>query len=185
MPDSAEAIFGQVVDAARAQGVTEVEAILASDTSALTRFANNAIHQNVSECNTQLSVRAVIGGRTARASTNRLDREAIAGVVEQAIAITRLTESDDALQRLADPAPYPDVNRWFESTAGATPAERARAVAEAIGAVEAAGQTAAGIYSTEESRFALLNSHGVNARYRETTRSEEHTSELQSLRHLV
>jgi predicted Zn-dependent protease len=42
-------------------------------------------------------------------------------------------------------------------------------VAEAIGAVEAAGQTAACIYSTEESSFALLNSRGVNARYRETT----------------
>ena len=107
MPDSAEAIFGQVLDAARAHGVSEVEAILASDTSALTRFANNAIHQNVSERNTQLSVRAVIGGRTARASTNRLDRERIAGVVEQAIAITRLTESDDELQPLADPAAYP------------------------------------------------------------------------------
>ena len=169
MPDSAEAIFGQVVDAARAQGVTEVEAILASDSSALTRFANNAIHQNVSERNTLLSVRAVIGGRTARASTNRLDRERIRGVVEQAIAITRLTGSDPELQPLADPATYPEVNRWFESTADATPAERARAVAEAIGAVEAAGQTAAGIYSTEESCFALLNSRGVNASYRETT----------------
>ncbi len=169
MPDSAEAIFGQVVDAARAGGVTEVEAILASDTSALTRFANNAIHQNVSERNTQLSVRAVVGGRSARASTNRLDREAIRGVVEQAIAITRLTESDPELQPLADPAAYPEVSRWFESTACSTPAGRARAVAEAIGAVEAAGQTAAGIYSTEESSFALLNSRGVNASYRETT----------------
>jgi len=169
MPDSAEAIYGQVVDAARARGVTEVEAILASDTSALTRFANNAIHQNVSERNTQLSVRAVAGGRSARASTNRLDREAIRGVVEQAIAITRLTESDPELQPLADPAAYPEVSRWFESTACSTPAGRARAVAEAIGAVEAAGQTAAGIYSTEESSFALLNSRGVNASYRETT----------------
>ena len=169
MPDSAETIFGQVVDAARARGVTDVEAILASDSSALTRFANNAIHQNVSERNTQLSVRVVIGGRTARASTNRLDRERIRRVVEQAIAITRLTESDPELQPLADPAAYPEVNRWFESTAGSTPAERARGVAEAIGAVEAAGQTAAGIYSTEESSFALLNSRGVNASYRETT----------------
>jgi predicted Zn-dependent protease len=169
MPDSAEAVFGQVVDAARAQGVTEVEAIIASDSSALTRFANNAIHQNVSERNTQLSVRAVIGGRTARASTNRLDRGAIVNVVEQAIAITRLTEPDPELLPLAGAAAYPEVNLWFESTANATPAERARAVAEAIGAVEAAGQTAAGIYSTEESCFALLNSRGVNASYRETT----------------
>ena len=77
MPDSSEALFGQVVDAARAQGVTEVEAILASDTSALTRFANNAIHQNVSERNTQLSVRAVIGGQSSRSQNCRIEKERI------------------------------------------------------------------------------------------------------------
>src|SRR5208283_5256680 len=60
------------------------------------------------------------------------------------------------------------VERWFEATARATPEERARAVAEAIGAVEAAGQTAAGIYSTGESVFSLLNSRGVLARHAET-----------------
>ena len=38
---------------------------------------------------------ARIEGRTARASTNRLDAEAIREVVEQAIAITRLTEPDE------------------------------------------------------------------------------------------
>jgi predicted Zn-dependent protease len=113
-------------------------------------------------------VRAVIGGRTARASTNRLDREAIAGVVAEAIAITKLTEPDPDLPPLASPAEYQGVERWFESTARATPEERARAVAEAIRAVEAAGQTAAGIYSTGESVFSLLNSRGVLARHRET-----------------
>src|ERR1019366_4637796 len=50
-------------------------------------------------------------------STNRLDRERIRGAVEQAIAITRLTGRDDELQRLAEPAAYQEVNRWFESTA--------------------------------------------------------------------
>ncbi len=42
------------------------------------------------------------------------------------------------------------------------------AVAEAIRAVEGAGQTAAGIYSTGESGFSLFNSHGVEAHYPET-----------------
>ena len=41
-------------------------------------------------------------------------------------------------------------------------------MAEAIGAVESAGQTAAGIYSTGESALALFNSRGVAARYAET-----------------
>jgi predicted Zn-dependent protease len=41
-------------------------------------------------------------------------------------------------------------------------------VAEAIAAVESAGQTAAGIYSTDAIESSLLNSRGVQAHYRET-----------------
>jgi predicted Zn-dependent protease len=143
--EAAEVIFGQVVDAARALGVGEIEAVVAHSDEALTRFANNAIHQNVAERTTLLSVRPVIDGRTARASTNRLSRDAIREVVAEAIAITKLTEPDPDLPPLAERADYEGVERWFEATARATPEERARAVAEAIGAVEAAGQTAAGI----------------------------------------
>ncbi len=77
----------------------------------------------------------------------------------------KLTEPDPDLLPLAAPADYQRVERWFEATARATPEERARAVAEAIRVVEAAGQTAAGIYSTGESVFALLNSRGVLARH--------------------
>ena len=157
MRDNAEAIFGQVVDAARALGVAAIAAIVASSDEALTRFANNAIHQNVAERTTLLSVRPVIDGRTARASTNRLSRDAIREVVAEAIAIAKLTEPDPDLPPLASPAEYQRVERWFETTARATPEDRARAVAEAIHAVEAAGQTAAGIYSTGQSVFSLLN----------------------------
>jgi predicted Zn-dependent protease len=168
MRDNAEGIFGQVVDAARSLGVAAIEAIVASSDEALTRFANNAIHQNVAERTTLLSVRPVIDGRTARASTNRLSRDAVREVVAEAIAIAKLTEPDPDLPPLASPAEYQRVERWFETTARATPEDRARAVAEAIHAVEAAGQTAAGIYSTGESVFSLLNSRGVSARHRET-----------------
>jgi PmbA protein len=162
------AIHDQVVRAAQARGVTEVEAILSSGSQALTRFANNAIHQNVAESSSHLSVRARIEGRTARASTNRLDPKSIADIVEQAIVLTRLTEPDEESLPLAEPSGYGGVDRWFESTARIGPHERARAVAEAIRAVEVAGQTAAGIYSTDDTEYTLLNSRGVHAQYRET-----------------
>jgi len=164
MPDD---VFQQVVDAARAQGVTEVEAILATETAALTRFANNAIHQNVAERAAHLSVRPLIDGRTARASTNRLDAESIRGVVSEAIAITRLTEPDPELLPLyAGQASA--CAHYFEETAAATPRHRAESVAEAIQVVESPGQTAAGIYSTGESEFTLFNSRGVRVTHRET-----------------
>jgi PmbA protein len=170
MPDSAsmESLFGMALDAARALGVQDIEAIIATEDQALTRFANNAIHQNVAERSMHVSVRAVIDGRTARASTNRADRQGIQEVVAQSVAIARLTEPDPDLPPLAGPAAYNPVDRWFEPTAHSTPDERAAAVAGAIRTVEAAGQTAAGIYSAGDATFALFNSRGVAAHYRET-----------------
>jgi len=164
----AGSIFEQVLDAARSHGVTEVEAIIDEADEALTRFANNAIHQNVAEHTRHLSVRAVVEGRTARATTNRFDRAGIGELVAQAIAIAQLTEPDPDLLPLAEPQPFQPQNRFFDSTANATPEHRAHAVAEAIRAVEEAGQTAAGIYSTDATRFHLLNSRGVSASYSET-----------------
>ena len=89
-------------------------------------------------------------------------------MVEEAIALTRLTAPDPTLPEMAGPAQYAPVERYFEATARATPRERAAAVAEAIAVVEEAGQTAAGIYSTGESTVAVVNSRGVFAHHAET-----------------
>src|SRR5687768_153628 len=59
-------VFLAVEQAARRAGVKDVEAILTSTSDALTRFANNEIHQNVAERASGLSVRVAIDGRTAR-----------------------------------------------------------------------------------------------------------------------
>ncbi len=168
MRDKIHRVFDQVLTATRAHGVSDVEILFSGESHSLTRFANNTIHQNVAERSTHLSVRPVIDGRTARASTNRLDEESIRNVVEQSIAITRLTGRDPDLLPLAGPATYRDVERHFAATAQATPEERALAVSEAIRVVEDAGHNAAGIYSTGENAFALLNSRGVEAIHQET-----------------
>ena len=46
---------------------------------ALTRFANNTIHQNVAEQDRWISVRVALDHRTARATTNRFDPDSIRG----------------------------------------------------------------------------------------------------------
>jgi predicted Zn-dependent protease len=109
-----------------------------------------------------------VDGRTARATTNRLDGAGIRDVVAEAIAIARLTEPDPDLLPLAEPMPYQQRDRYFEDTANATPEQRAGGVAEAIGIVEDGGQIAAGIYSTAQAHFHILNSRGVSASHRET-----------------
>lgn len=163
-----EETFDRVVREARHLGVNEVEAIVVAGESALTRFANNTIHQNVAEKSGYLSVRTVLDGRTARATTNRLDDDSIRSVVQNATEITRLQAPDPQILPLAEPQPYTAVERWFRSTAETRPVERARAVRDAIAAVESEGQAAAGIYSTGQSALALLNSRGLFAYHTET-----------------
>ena len=60
------------------------EALYIGQDAALTRFANNRIHQNMREHDAQLQVRVIDRERIGVASTNRLDEAGIRGVVERA-----------------------------------------------------------------------------------------------------
>jgi PmbA protein len=75
----------------------EVEAIFAGGQSALTRFANNTIHQNVAEEGYVVSIRVAMEGKTARATTNRLDDASLRRAVESAEQIARVQERDPDL----------------------------------------------------------------------------------------
>ena len=164
----AREIFHAAASVAQMLGVRDIEAMVGAGTHALTRFANNTIHQNVAERSGYLSVRALVDKRTARASTNRLDAEGIRRVVEEAVTLTRLQTPDPESLPLAAPADVVEPARWFQQTAAMTPTSRAEAVREAIRAVESSSQTAAGIYSTGESALALLNTNGGFVYHAET-----------------
>src|SRR5829696_6318337 len=79
------------------------EVVFYGETSALTRFANNYIHQNVAETNTQVSVRLVMGKKIGVASTNDLSDEGLRKVVENAATITRFQLENSDFKSL--PAP--------------------------------------------------------------------------------
>src|SRR5258707_12599703 len=65
----------------RLSSADETEVLFSGGRFALTRFANNTIHQNVEEENHVVSVRTVFGGRTARATTNNFDDACLARAV--------------------------------------------------------------------------------------------------------
>jgi PmbA protein len=178
MADSAEPVlsfegcrklFETVQRAAKSFGVSDVEALIAGHHEALTRFANNTIHQNVAEQAQWLSVRVLLDHKTARATTNRLDADSIRSVVEQAVALTKSVAADPDVLPLAPRDPIPQIPRFDPDTAQATPVERARGVSQAIRVVESAGQTAAGIYSTGQAVESIFNSQGVAGWHRETS----------------
>ncbi len=162
-------LFESVERAAKTFGVSDVEALIAGHREALTRFANNTIHQNVAEHAEWLSIRVQVDHKTARSTTNRFDAESIRSAVEQAIALTKSVAPDPDLLPMAPSAPVPQIQRFDAATAKAAPMDRARGVKEAIGVVESAGQTAAGIYSTGQAVEAIFNSQGVAGWHSETS----------------
>ena len=145
---------------------TEVEIGVISD--ALTRFANNTIHQNVAEQVLTVSVRTVLDGRTARATTNKTDDESLRRVVAASKALARSQPRIPGLLPMPGPKKYGKVARYFENTAYATPADRARAVARVTELAEKNRQTAAGIFTTGVTQSAIVNTKGLFASHRQT-----------------
>jgi len=166
--ESLRAIHNAVECLARAAGAEDVETQLGCHREALTRFANNAIHQNVAERGQYLSVRVQLGQKTARATTNRFDEVSRERVVAQAMALAKAVAPLPDLLPMAEPDTLTPVSRVYTTTSDATPDHRAGAVSEAIRLVESAGQTAAGIYSTGQEIDAIFNSRGVAAYHAET-----------------
>ncbi len=66
-------IAARVVAMALEEGASQAEAVVVDGHSALTRFANNELHQNVAEDDTAINLRFVDGQRIGVAAGNRHD----------------------------------------------------------------------------------------------------------------
>jgi predicted Zn-dependent protease len=162
----AEAAIAQ----AMREGVTEAEALVTSEDSALTRFANSEIHQNVAESNVSINLRVVVGKRVGVASSGRTDAEGLRRLAERAAAIARVVEELEDWAGLPGPTEIRDVPAAYsEATAGATPEFRAAAVRAVIGAADDAGVTAYGSFATSLDSMAVANSKGARAAGTRTT----------------
>src|SRR5512138_952019 len=84
----------------------EVELLVAGGRSALTRFANNTIHQNVAEENYQVSIRTAFGKKTGRATTNKFDDESLRRCVKASEDLARVQQEDPDLLPVAEAGAY-------------------------------------------------------------------------------
>ena len=143
----------------------EVEVLFSGGKSALTRFANNIIHQNVAEENYVVSVRTAFGRRTARSTTNKLDDESLRRVVQSSEKLARVQHPDPDLLPMPDScgtgARRGGFSRHFAETAAVTPTQRAETVKKIVAIAEKHRLTTAGIVSTSESVEGVFNSRGL------------------------
>ncbi len=158
----------------------EVEVLFSGGRFALTRFANNTIHQNVAEENYVVSVRSAFGGKTARAFTNKFDQESLRQVVRSAESLARVQHPDDDL------LPMPDArsagatgespvstrvvpSRHFQQTAAITPELRAEGVKKIVGVADRYKLTTAGVFSSAEVLEGIFNSRGLSRWHTQTS----------------
>ena len=157
-----------------------VEVLFSGGRFALTRFANNTIHQNVAEENHVISVRTVFDGRTARASTNKFDDESLRHAVQASERLARVQHSDRDLLPMAAPneasgsasqgtAPRPAPLRHFEETATITPELRAEGVRNIVAVANRHSLSTAGIFSSGESFDGIFNSRGLSQWHTQTS----------------
>jgi predicted Zn-dependent protease len=146
----------------------EVEVLFSGGRFALTRFANNTIHQNVEDENHIVSVRTVFGGRTARATTNKFDDDSLRRVVESSEALAKVQHPDSDLLPMPDSREAASTGglliptRHFEQTASITPQLRAAGVKKIVEVAQNYKLTTAGIYSSSESVEGIFNSRGLS-----------------------
>jgi len=152
----------------------EVEVLFYGGKSALTRFANNTIHQNVAEENYAVSVRTVFAGRTARATTNKFDDESLRRVVEASESLAKVQHPDPDLLPMPHAGESPAAtqarpSRHFAQTAALTPELRADAVRKIVSVAARHKLTAAGIFSSSESVEGIFNSRGLSGWHSQTS----------------
>ncbi|MGH9495127.1 MAG: TldD/PmbA family protein, partial [Candidatus Sulfotelmatobacter sp.] len=165
---------GEIFDRIRKlSSADEVEVHISGGRFALTRFANNTIHQNVAEENHVVSVRTAFGEKTARAFTNKFDDESLRRVVKSSESLARVQHPDPDLLAMPDARSAGKGGecvpaRYFEQTAAITPELRAESVRKIVGVADAHKLTTAGVFSSAESFEGFFNSRGLTRWHAQT-----------------
>lgn len=136
----------------------ETEVLLSVGENALTRFANNQIHQNMAWQNSGISVRVVVDKKIGVASTNAFDEQSLQNVVSKASQMAALQQPDPDFISLPKSHPIPKIKSEIYI---ASEEEMSGAVNTVIQKAKKAGLVASGAYSNDTSQFAVANSHGV------------------------
>jgi predicted Zn-dependent protease len=172
--DQAASIFDRIKKLSSAD---EIEVHFSGGRFALTRFANNTIHQNVEDENHVVSVRTVFGKRTARATTNKFDDDGLRRAVESSETLAKVQHPDPDLLPIpdareagsADEGVRATPRRYFEQTAAITPQLRSEGVSKIVGVAQKHELTTAGIFSSSESVEGIFNSRGLTRWHAQTS----------------
>jgi len=159
--------FKEIADIVlKASPAEQTEVVVNYQDASLTRFANNTIHQNVTERNVQIGVRAVIGKRVGIANGNDARQEGLEQLVRTAYDLAKLSPENPEFPGLPSPKPVISINAFDQRTAECSPRDRAERVGVVCRKAHSAGLMGAGSMRTVWSGWGVANSNGVFAECR-------------------
>ncbi|MEO1006118.1 MAG: TldD/PmbA family protein [Cyanobacteria bacterium J06638_38] len=140
----------------------------ASET-ALSRFSENQISQNVRKNTFNLTVTSYFGKRSASASTTELDRGAIAQTLRRAEDLARIAPEDPEWVELLTQQTYSDRTPAFDrATATLSPLKKGEMIQQVCALSKSAGVNGSGTLSFKVSLQAIGNSAGLRGCDRST-----------------
>ena len=141
----------------------QTEVLVYSENSALTRFSNEEIHQNVAEVNTTISMRSIIGKKIGMSTSNIMDEGSAERIVNTSENNARLSPEDPHFESLPKSAPIDCAVSSIDMDSKATPDWRAEIVKKIIERSKKKGLSAAGSISITNSEVVVANSLGSRA----------------------
>ena len=161
--------FREVVEVVMNASPAEQTEVLAMEhDESLTRFANNCVHQNVTELNAQITIRAVIGTRVGIAVSNDVRKESLQQLAVRAYDVAKLQPENPEFKGLPQPLPVTKVDAFDPSAAECSPETRDASAGVICRKAAASACSAAGSMTTSSLRIGVANSRGVLAEHRST-----------------
>src|SRR6266567_3348312 len=121
--------FREIADTVLNQSrADQTEVLVMEQDESLTRFANNCVHQNVTERNIQITVRSVIGTKIGIAVSNDIRPESLRELAIRAGDVAKLQPSNPEFKGLPQPQVVTPVESFDSAVAECTPEQRAARV---------------------------------------------------------
>jgi PmbA protein len=139
----------------------QTQVTVTASESALTRYSNNYIHQNVSNKDIDVLVKVVMGKRIGIARSNDYSEPALNALLKKAKEIASSREEDPDFESLPAAQKVTEMAKFDTATAEQEPEERAGAVVKIIARAKKDKFSAAGSYSIHGEELAIGNSLGV------------------------
>jgi PmbA protein len=139
----------------------QTEAVYLGGESGLTRFANSTIHQNVSERNSRVYFRAVLGKKIGVASTNSFVPDDLKKALADAVEIAKNQRENPDFPGLPGKSDFAEVDTYSQETAAFGPMQRAKVAKSIFEKAARLDFTCAGSFANGYSEVAVANSNGV------------------------